>query len=217
MSQEILIATENVKKVFIDQYYHFLQIYTFGRGYQFSEMKAMELKELMDEHPVSNNRDLAPFWMLKTGSASQKAVLLVDVRDPQERSISQLPNSMNTAEMFKVVAKIAENLRHAEKTPEIKQEVMIICYDTVGKRSGEYLNFLTNSPVFKNEYKDVIDLKFVNLIGGIAEWTWTEGTKLVRKENDACIEADSVDVKSKLWNLANENKYKIICEENQDD
>ena len=78
-------------------------------------------------------------------------VILVDVRKPKERAVSQIPNSITQQEF--------------EDHPDTYSQGPIVIYCTVGYRSGNFTRDLLKEGV--NAY---------NLEGGILSWVHHEGT-----------------------------------------
>ena len=98
-------------------------------------------------------------------------VVIVDVREPAEREVSRLPNSITTKEL--------------ESFLEGHDDQQIVIYCTIGYRSGKFTRSLKNKGV-----------KAYNLAGGIIAWVHHGGPI----EHDG-NPMRRVHVYGKKWNL----------------
>ena len=110
----------------------------------------------------------------------QEPVILVDVRSPEERSVSIIPGAISLTEFEQNLA------QYRDRT--------IVAYCTIGYRSGKYIQQLQQQ-----------DLNIFNLQGSLLAWSHAQG-KLINESG----ETKKLHIFGRKWNLTADNYQPVI-------
>lgn len=154
------------------------------------ELSAMsnqdKLKEVGRIAAEINAKIKAPLWsarQLKEASVKQEKIVLVDVREKEERQVSHIPQSISKEEFL--------------RNQDLYRDHKVISYCTVGYRSGKFTNKLIEQ-----------GYKAYNLDGSILTWLHSGGILYDHKNNPT----KTVHVYGKTWDLA-PNDYVTVYHE----